>query len=84
MRPPVSRPHSSQRTRGAYAARLGNPFQPSCNVDAICEDIVVVDDEVSAVDADSKFDPVILRQDGIVVGSCKQKLDVAVDVLLLE
>jgi hypothetical protein len=50
------------------AARFGDAFKASGNVDTIPEDIVVVDDDVPDVDADPKFDPCVLRQSGILLG----------------
>src|ERR1019366_4883363 len=32
-------------------------FEPRCNIDAIAEDIVVVDDDVSQMDANAELDP---------------------------
>ena len=45
----------------ANGARFGDAFKAGGNVDAIPEDVVVVDDDVADVDADAKFDPLILR-----------------------
>ena len=42
----------------ANAARLGNALQSGSDIDAVAEDVVVVDDDVADVDADAKFDPV--------------------------
>ena len=52
----------------ANAARLGNAFKPSSNVDAVTEDVVVIKNDVTDVDADAKFDPLILRHGGILLG----------------
>jgi hypothetical protein len=46
----------------------GSPFQPRSDVDAVAENIVVIDDDVTDVNADAKFDPLVLRQDGILLG----------------
>ena len=45
----------------AHAARLGYPFEPRRDVDAVAEDVVIVDDDVADVDTDPEFDPDILR-----------------------
>src|SRR6266478_8408556 len=44
-------------TRDRNAARHSDAFEPRCNIDAIAEDIVVVDDDVSQMDADAELDP---------------------------
>ena len=54
--------------RYANSAWLGNALQPRGDIDAITENIVVVDDNVADMDADAKFDPLILRQGGILLG----------------
>jgi hypothetical protein len=46
--------------RDADAAGIGNPFQARGDVDAIAENIVVIDDDVADVDADAEFDPLDL------------------------
>jgi hypothetical protein len=43
------------------AARLCNYLQPHGDVDAIAENIVVIDDDVADMDADAEFDPLVLR-----------------------
>src|ERR1700733_3653561 len=53
--------------RQTYAARIGNIFQPCGDVDALSEDVVVVDDDVADVNADAKFDPPLLRRGGILL-----------------
>jgi hypothetical protein len=35
------------------------PFEPGCNVDAVAEDIAVLDDDVADVDAHAKFDAAV-------------------------
>src|SRR6202165_1718347 len=44
-------------TRDRNASRHSDAFEPRCNIDAIAEDIVVVDDDVSQMDADAELDP---------------------------
>ena len=52
----------------ADAARLGDPFKARRDIDAVAEDIVVVDDDVADVNADAKFDPRVLRHVGVLLG----------------
>ncbi len=42
--------------RDANAARFGDAFQACCNVDAIAEDVVVVDDDIPDMNPDAEFD----------------------------
>ncbi len=51
--------------RDANATRLRNPLKASGDVDAVPKDIVVIDDDVTDVDADAKFDPLDLRHRSI-------------------
>jgi hypothetical protein len=53
--------------RDANATRLRNPFKASGDVDAVAKDIVVIDDDVTDVDADAKFDPLDLRHRSILL-----------------
>ena len=50
------------------ATRLSNRFQPRGDVDAVTENIVIIDNDVTDVNADAKFDPLVLRQGGILLG----------------
>ena len=43
----------------ADPARLRDPFQPRGDVDAVAEDIVVVDDDVADMNADAEVEPSI-------------------------
>ena len=52
----------------ADAAGLGDPFQPCCNVDAVAKNIVVVEDDVTDMNADAKFDPEVVRHVAILHG----------------
>ena len=54
--------------RHADAARLGDAFKPSGDVDAVTEDVVVIKNDVTDVDTDAKFDPLIFRYSGILLG----------------
>jgi hypothetical protein len=51
--------------RHADPTRLGKSLQARCNIDAISENVVAVDDDVTDIDANTELDPTILR-DGIV------------------
>ena len=44
----------------ADAARLGQPFQPRRDIDAVAEDVAVLDDDVAQVDADAELDAPVL------------------------
>ena len=52
----------------ADAARLGDSLKARCDVDAVAENIVVVDDDVADVNADAKFDPEFRRHAGVLLG----------------
>ncbi len=45
----------------ADAARLGDPLEPRRDIDAVAENIVVVEDDVADMDADAKLDPELGR-----------------------
>ena len=51
----------------ADAAWLGDSLEAGCDVDAIAENIVVVDDDVPDVNADAKFDPEFRRHGGVLL-----------------
>ena len=63
----------------ADTARLGDALEPRGDVDAVAEDIVVVDDDVADVDADAKFDPLVLRHVGVLLGHAALDFDRAAD-----
>ena len=50
----------------ADAARLRDSFEACRDVDAIAKNIVVIDDDVADVNADTKFDPAVLRHVGVL------------------
>jgi len=52
----------------ADAARLRDPLQARSDVDAVAKDIIVIDDDVTDVNADAELDPVVLRHVGILPG----------------
>ena len=47
----------AHRARDADAAGLGERFQARRHVDAVAEDVVVLDDHVAQIDADAELDP---------------------------
>src|ERR1700723_3327071 len=51
--------------RDANAPRFGNAFQARRDVDAIAEDVVVVDDDITDMNPDAEFDPKLRRHAGI-------------------
>jgi hypothetical protein len=58
----------------ADPTRLCDPFETHCNIDTITKDIIVCDDNITEVNADAKFDPLVLRHIGI--SFCHAALDV--------
>jgi hypothetical protein len=59
--------------RDAYAARFGKHFKTRGDVDAVAEDIVVLDDHVAQIDADAKLDPPCRRD--VRVATCHAALN---------
>jgi hypothetical protein len=57
----------------ANTTRFCDPFETHCNIDAITKDIIVFDDNITDVNADAKFDPLVLRHIGILL--CHAALD---------
>jgi hypothetical protein len=51
--------------RDADAAWLGHAFEASRDIDAVAEDVAVLDDDVADIDADAPFDAPICRYSGI-------------------
>ena len=49
----------------ANPTRLCDPFETHCNIDPITKDIIVCDDNITDVNADAKFNPLVLRHIGI-------------------
>jgi len=52
----------------ANSARLGQRFKTRGDVDAIAENVVVLDDDVAEIDADTEYDPLILRRCSVPLG----------------
>ena len=49
-------------------AGLGDAFKAGGDVDAVAENIAVLDDDVADVDADAELDALVLRHAGIALG----------------
>jgi hypothetical protein len=45
----------------AHAARFGNSFEPRCHVDPVAVNVPAINDDVSDVYADAKFDLPVRR-----------------------
>ena len=54
--------------RNADTARLCDPFETHRNIDPVTKDIIVFDNNITDVNADAKFDPLVLRHIGILFG----------------
>jgi hypothetical protein len=54
--------------RQADATWLGNSFKTRRDIDAVAEDIVLIDDDVADVNADAEFDSGILRYAAVLCG----------------
>jgi hypothetical protein len=57
----------------ANPTRLCDPFETHCNIYPITKDIIVCDDDIANVNADSKFDPFVVWHVGILL--CHAALD---------
>ena len=54
-----------RRSAEADPARLGQRFEPGCNVDAVAEDVTILDDDVADINAHAKFDAPLCRCYGV-------------------
>src|SRR5271155_2505051 len=61
----------------ANATGLCNAFKARCDVDAVAEDIIVIDDYVADMNPDSEFDPQVIGYAGILCGHPTLDLDCA-------
>ena len=52
----------------ADATRLCNPFEAHCNIDRLTIDILLFYDDITDVNAYSKFDPFVLRHVNVLFG----------------
>jgi hypothetical protein len=59
----------------ADTAGLRNPLQPRSNIDAIAEDIVVIDDDIADVNADPELDSIFMWHVGILSDYVALNLD---------
>src|SRR5262249_58140423 len=59
----------------ANAARLGNAFQPRSNIDAVAEDVVVLDHDVADVNADPQFDAALRRHARVALSHATLDVD---------
>src|SRR3977135_3216349 len=50
----------------ADPARLGDSFQPGCDIDAVAKNIVVVDDDIAEMDPDPEFDACVRNHAGVL------------------
>src|SRR5258708_28033445 len=49
-------------------ARFGDAFKAGSNIDAVAEDIIIIKNDVTDMNADAEFDPLIRRHGGILLG----------------
>src|SRR5205823_838498 len=54
--------------RDANPTRFGQPFKTGSDIDAVAENIAVLDNDISDVDADAELDPLRASDAGIPVG----------------
>jgi hypothetical protein len=64
-----------RRGTEADAARLGQHFEAGRDVDAVPENVAILDDDVTEVDAHAKFDAPLCRYAGIAGGHLPLHLD---------
>src|SRR5207244_10295253 len=57
--------------RDTDAARLGQAFEAGRDVDAVAEDVAVLDDDVALVDADAEGDAALRRYRGVAFGQLR-------------
>ena len=61
----------------ADRAGLRDAFEPRCNVDPIAEDIALLDDDVTDMNADTDFDALFIRNASIALRHSALRLDSA-------
>jgi hypothetical protein len=54
--------------RDADSAGLCDPFKPCRNVNAVAKNVIVVEDDVTDVNTDAKFNPEIQRNPCVLTG----------------
>jgi hypothetical protein len=61
--------------RDADAAGLGQALEPRRNIDAVSEDVAVIDHDVALMDADTKLDALFFLHAGVALGRAALNLD---------
>src|SRR5215831_4204699 len=61
--------------RDADPARLGQSFEPCCDIDPVAKDVAILDDDVTDIDADAKLDAIVGRHPGVAPGHLALHLD---------
>jgi hypothetical protein len=64
-----------RRAAEADPARLAQGFEPGRNVDAIAEDVAILDDDVADIDAHAKLDATLWRCGSVAGGHFALHLD---------
>ena len=59
----------------ANTTRLGETFETHSNIDAVAEDIIVCNDDITDVNSDAKFDPFVLRHVNTLFGHTALNVD---------
>jgi hypothetical protein len=59
----------------ANAAGIGEALQPRRHVDAVAEDVVLLDHDVADMDADTELDTLVRRDGGIALGHAALHVD---------
>ena len=59
----------------ANTTRFCDPFEAHCNIDPITKEVIVIDDNITDVNADAKFDPLVLRYIDILFSHVVLNLD---------
>jgi hypothetical protein len=67
--------------RDADAADIGQGLEPGCDVNAVAQHVIALDDHVAKIDADSEADAPILRDGDLMSGRGELDLDRAPDRL---
>jgi hypothetical protein len=67
------RPAVSTCTRAETQIPPG--FEPRRNIDAIPENIAILDDDISDIDANAELDPIVARNRRIALGHCRLHFD---------
>jgi hypothetical protein len=61
--------------RDADPAGLGQAFEPRRNIDAIPENVAILDDDISDIDANAELDPIVARNRRIALGHRRPHFD---------